>query len=202
MGLLIWIVLLFMAMVFHEVAHGVVAAWLGDPTARDRGRLSLNPLKHIDPFWTVLFPALLFISSHGHFMIGMAKPVPVNYARLQSPKRDMIWVALAGPVTNFLLAGIFAFLWKVTGQPFFLLGVYLNLGLGLFNLVPIPPLDGSRVLAGILPYPWVRHYLWLEPYGFLIVFLLYVSGILFRLLMPALDFACRLLEVPGLGGSF
>ena len=132
----------------------------------------------------------------------MAKPVPVNFSRLRNPKRDMIWVALAGPAANILLASLLSFFWKLSGYMMLLYGIYFNLGLAVFNLIPVPPLDGSRVMAGILPLPAARLYLKLEPFGFLIVLFLYMSGFLFYLIFPGMDVLCRFLDVPPLGIRF
>ena len=193
-----WIVLFLATVILHEVCHGFAACRLGDPTARDAGRLTFNPLKHVDLYWTVLFPAMLFIATQGRFAIGMAKPVPVNFLRLRNPRRDMVIVALAGPLANFILAGALNFFWKLFQNDYFLYGIYFNLGIALFNLVPIPPLDGSRVLAGILPVSLSRAYLKIEPFGFLIVLGLYMSGALLYIIIPGMNFFCRLLEVPTL----
>jgi len=195
MSVLLWAVVFMATVVVHEVCHGLAAYALGDPTAYRAGRLSLNPIKHIDLFWTILFPAVLFFSTGGSLAFGMAKPVPVNFGLLGNPRRDMIWVALAGPAANFALAWILAGVWKVFQVPFFLYAVYLNLGIAFFNLVPIPPLDGSRILAGIMPSSWARRYLAIEPAGFAIVFLLYLGGFLFYFIVPGVDGVCRLLEV-------
>lgn len=194
----LWILLFLMTVVVHEVCHGLAAYALGDPTAKNAGRLTLNPLKHLDPFWTVIFPVLLFISTQGRFIIGMAKPVPVNFRLLGNPKKDMIWVALAGPLANFVLAAVFSFLWDYRPHAFVLYAVYFNLGIAFFNLVPIPPLDGSRIIAGLLPIPWARRYLQIEPFGFFIVFILYLTGFLFYAIIPCIDFSCRLLTIPTL----
>lgn len=182
----------------HEYCHGLLADRLGDPTAREAGRLTLNPLRHIDPFWTVLLPALLFFSTRGEFVIGMARPVPVNFLNLRNPKRDMIWVAAAGPLANFSLAVFLAVLFKFYPLPFFLYAVYFNLGLGIFNLIPIPPLDGSRILTGLLPTFLAVPYLKLEPFGFLLVLALYFSGLLYTILLPGIHFFCKMLGIPTL----
>ena len=180
----------------HECCHGFLADRLGDPTARNAGRLTLNPLKHLDPFWTVLLPVLLFISTRGQFAIGMARPVPVNFLNLRKPKRDMIWVAAAGPGANFILAGFLTLLFKFFPTPFLLYAIYFNLGLGVFNLIPIPPLDGSRILTGLLPRSLASWYLRLEPFGFLLVLALYFSGIIYWILIPGIDFLCQVLAIP------
>ncbi len=182
----------------HEYCHGLLANRLGDPTARHAGRLSLNPLRHIDPFWTVLLPLLLFLSTRGQFAIGMARPVPVNFANLRNPKRDMIWVALAGPAANFGLAALLAFLFKGFPNSLLLYAIYFNVGIAVFNLIPIPPLDGSRILTGLLPSSLARPYVRLEPFGFLIVLALYFSGILYGILLPSIDFFCQRLGVPSI----
>ena len=182
----------------HEVAHGAVAFIRGDRTAKALGRLTLNPFRHIDFFWTVFLPAMLFISTGGRFIMGMAKPVPVNFSNLYRPKSDMIWVALAGPAANIVFAEFLLWLLQVTAFPLLLYGVYFNLGLAVFNLIPIPPLDGSRILAGILPRPLDRQYLNLEPYGFLLVLILYFTGLLYAWVIPGVNLLAWLFGVPKL----
>jgi Zn-dependent protease len=193
-----WIVIFLLTVTVHEAAHGAVAFIRGDRTAKEMGRLTLNPLRHIDWFWTVLFPALLFISTNGQFVLGMAKPVPVNFANLYRPKRDMIWVALAGPAANIILAQFLLFLFRKTAFPLLLLGVYFNLGLAVFNLLPIPPLDGSRILAGILPKGLDHNYLKLEPFGFLAVLFLYMTGLLYLWVIPGVNWLASFLGAPEL----
>jgi len=160
----VWLVPLVIAIVFHEVAHGRVARRLGDPTAQERGRLSFNPIKHVDPFGTVILPLILAVS-HAGAIFGWAKPVPVNYARLRNPRRDMVLVALAGPGMNLLLAFVGALILTATlalsggvenGVARFIAlnalnFVYINIFLGVFNLLPIPPFDGGHVVEGLLP---------------------------------------------------
>lgn len=180
----------------HEYCHGLLADRLGDRTAREAGRLSLNPLRHLDPFWTVLLPLLLFVGTRGQFAIGMARPVPVNFLNLRNPKRDMIWVALAGPAANLGLAALLALFFKFLPNSFLLYAIYFNVGIAMFNLIPIPPLDGSRILTGLLPSFLARYYVRLEPFGFLLVLALYFSGVLYAFLLPAIDFFTQWLGVP------
>lgn len=186
---------LLLAITLHEVAHGWMALRCGDTTARDQGRLSLNPLRHIDPIGTVLIPGVLAVL--GGFIFGWAKPVPVNFRRLRHPKRDMALVALAGPGSNLLMAigwGLVMLLgyhllasasWA--GEPLLrmgLVGIDVNLMLGVLNLIPIPPLDGSRVLAGMLPDRFGQMMARIEPYGLIILVVLLTVGGLFSVLMP------------------
>jgi Zn-dependent protease len=180
---------LLLAITLHEVAHGWTALQFGDTTAKTQGRLSLNPLRHIDPIGTVLVPALLAI--FGGFIFGWAKPLPVNYQRLRQPKRDMALVALAGPGANLVMALGWALAAMVghgaqttlpwLGEPLMLMGVAgvnVNVMLGVLNLVPIPPLDGSRALAGVLPDRFGLIMARMEPYGLIILVLLLASGVL------------------------
>lgn len=192
-----------LALTFHEFAHGYIAYRLGDPTARMAGRLTLNPLKHLDPVGTI---ALFFIH------IGWAKPVPVNPVYFRNPKKDMLWVALAGPLTNLVLALFSAMVVKVVLTvatilphtpataailgPFIkmmVISVWINLVLCIFNFLPVPPLDGSRILTGLLPDDLARSYLKIERYGFIIIILLAFSGILSRIINPVIIFANSLL---------
>ncbi len=197
-SVLVWIAIFLTAVTVHEVSHGAVAFLRGDQTAKAMGRLTLNPFKHIDLFWTVLLPVVLYVSTGGRFVMGMAKPVPVNFDNLHHPKRDMILVALAGPAANIILAEFLLALTRVTHYPLLLLGVYLNLGLAIFNLIPIPPLDGSRIIAGILPKPLDRQYLKLEPYGFWIVLALYATGLLYAWVIPGINLLAAFLGIPRL----
>ena len=175
------------AITVHEAAHGYVARYLGDDTAYVLGRVTLNPIKHIDPIGTILMPLLLYFATSGTFLFGYAKPVPVQFEQLRHPKRDMIWVALAGPASNFaqailwalLLVGLLAF---GVQEPFFVkmcqAGVLVNLVMWAFNLFPLPPLDGGRVLAGLLPRGGAQELLArIEPFGFFIVMGLVIAGV-------------------------
>lgn len=198
--LVLWVLSFLATVTFHEVAHGVVARRLGDPTAEERGRLTLNPLKHIDPIWTVALPLALYLGSGGRFALGMAKPVPVDFSRLRNPRKGMVYVALAGPIANILLAAVLAGFYRALHADALLLPIYLNLGIAVFNLLPIPPLDGSRVLFGVLPRPWALAYAKLEPYGFALVLLLHALGILAWLIMPVLALLSKLLGLPVLMG--
>jgi Zn-dependent protease len=198
----VFVFVFLMTVVIHEVSHGFVAYCLGDSTAKRAGRLSLNPLRHIDPFWTVILPVMFFVTTGGRFAIGMAKPVPVNFSMLRNPRRDMIFVALAGPLANIILADLLSVLFHMTQSPLVLTVLWFNLGLAMFNLIPIPPLDGSRILAGLLPRKWAEFFFIIEPFGFLITMVLYFSGFLFYLIVPGVDFFCRLMEVPALPVHF
>ena len=184
-----------MAVTFHEVAHGYVAYLLGDPTAKSAGRLTLNPIKHLDPVGTL---ALFLVK------VGWAKPVPINPRYFQNPRQGLIYVSLAGPVTNFILAICFALLFhglatvyghvpkgQMQGifQPLAYMcqaGVLVNLGLGIFNLLPIPPLDGSNILAGLLPPRLAQSYMQSGKYGFIILIVLFLSGAVHKVIVPIL----------------
>lgn len=174
------------AITVHEAAHGYVARYLGDNTAYMLGRVTLNPLKHIDPIGTVLMPLMLYFATSGTFLFGYAKPVPVNFHHLRRPKRDMVWVALAGPGSNIIQALLWAIGFTVlrgmdVEEPFFLLmcmaGVLTNLVMAAFNLFPLPPLDGGRILVGLLPARQAHAVSRIEPWGFFVVLGLVLLGI-------------------------
>jgi len=225
-NILLWAVPVMMAVIFHEVAHGYAALRLGDTTARDMGRLTLNPLPHIDPMGTVMIP-LILIAVGSPFIFGYAKPVPVNFLRLRKPKRDMVYVAAAGPATNLLLAFSAALLLRLCylvdpslfmplinhdaaigfaaslvltaiRMLFFLFA--LSVVLALFNLFPVPPLDGGRIAVGILPQNLARSYARIEPFGMLIVIFIFIFdpfGIFSGILGIGMGIIARLL----LGGD-
>ena len=193
------------AITVHEAAHGYVARHYGDNTAWMLGRVTLNPLKHIDPVGTILMPLFLYVATSGAFLFGYAKPVPVRFDRLRHPKRDMIWVDLAGPASNLIQALFWgALLYVLLGlglhEPFFLQmckgGVLVNIVMFVFNLFPLPPLDGGRVLTGLLPREAANALARVEPYGFFIVMALVVSGVVSSLWMrPLMNATYGLLEL-------
>jgi Zn-dependent protease len=187
-GFSTWIIPVLLAVTLHEAAHGFVANRLGDPTAREAGRVSLNPFRHVDPFGTVLLPGMLLLMQ-SPFLFGYAKPVPVNFLRLRHPRRDMALVALAGPLTNLVLALIAALLVRpaefLPGDSFdwvysnLIHAIHLNVVLAVFNMLPIPPLDGGRILVALLPPALARPFAKLDRLGILLV-------LLFLFLIPRL----------------
>jgi len=195
---------LLFAITVHEVAHGWVAKQLGDPTAMMMGRLTLNPIKHIDPVGTILVPGMLLFM--GGFIFGWAKPVPVTWENLKKPKRDMALVAVAGPAANLLMALIWAMIGKIglllvgemswLGTPLALMGVVgvtFNLILMVLNLLPILPLDGGRIVESLLPGPLSWKFSRLEPFGFIILLVLLISGVLGQLLTAPVHFLEQLI---------
>ncbi len=194
-----------LAITLHEAAHGYAAKYFGDNTAYMLGRVTLNPIPHIDPMGTVLMPLLLYIATSGAFLFGYAKPVPVRFGNLRNPKRDMIWVALAGPASNLVQALGWAsllYFYQGTGvtEPFLVEmaqgGVLANVVMFVFNLFPLPPLDGGRILVGLLPY---RQAMWvsrLEPYGFFIVMGLVLVGVVSNVWMrPLMSLTYQLINL-------
>jgi Zn-dependent protease len=203
----LWAVPVLFAVVLHEVAHGWVANRLGDPTAARMGRLTLNPISHVDLFGTILIP-LFLIAVSAPFIFGYAKPVPVNFHNLRNPKRDMIWVAAAGPLTNIVLAVASVYFFKAVHGLEHLLpnmleaplammaqgSVKMNVMLAAFNLLPLPPLDGGRVLVGIAPQPLSSIVARIEPFGFLILLALLMTHTLDFFLEPFVYFVLRLVQ--------
>lgn len=183
------------AITLHEAAHGYVAKYFGDNTAWSLGRVTLNPIKHIDPIGTIVMPLVLYFATAGTFLFGYAKPVPVRFGALRNPKRDMVWVALAGPASNLFQAvlwGVLFYMLQASGvtEDFFLkmcrAGLLVNVVMFVFNLFPLPPLDGGRILVGLLPYRAAEMVSRVEPYGFFIVMGLILAGIINKLWMAPL----------------
>jgi Zn-dependent protease len=197
----IWVVPVVLGITVHEVAHGWIASRLGDRTAMMLGRLTLNPLKHIDPVGTILIPGLLLLM-HAGFIFGYAKPVPITWQNLKQPKRDMALVAVAGPLSNLLMGIGWALLIRValllgeSGTALAYMGVAgitINAILMILNLLPLPPLDGGRVMTGLLPGPWAYRFSRIEPYGFFILIGLLVTGVLGLILWPLISLVMSLL---------
>jgi len=190
------------AITVHEAAHGYAAKYFGDMTAFNAGRISLNPLKHIDPFGTILLPALTIML--GGILFGWAKPVPVDFRRLRNPKKDMLWVAAAGPASNFVMAIFWALVMKfsVSAPEAFVLplalmakaGVSINIVLMVLNLLPLPPLDGGRIAVSLLPLNLARPFAQIERYGFIILIVLLFTGVLGRVLDPLIGLVYDLIS--------
>lgn len=204
--IVIWAIPILFAITLHEVAHGWVASFFGDQTARFSGRLSLNPIKHIDPIGTILVPLLMLLVNN--FMFGWAKPVPVDARNLRHPRRDLALVALAGPVANLIMALLWALIGKGGailidmhnawfGVPLVYMGgagMTINVVLAVLNLLPLPPLDGGKVLMAILPPRLAYRLNWIEPYSFLILIMLIFSGVLTHIMAPIILFILNLLS--------
>jgi len=193
------------AITVHEAAHGYAARHFGDNTAYMMGRITLNPIKHIDPVGTILMPLLLFFATSGAFLFGYAKPVPVDFSRLRNPKQDMFWVAAAGPGANLFMAFCWAFMlklaWLLPGNAFTLplsemskIGILVNCVLMVLNLLPLPPLDGGRIAVSLLPHRLAWKFAQLERWGFPILLLLLFTGILGAVMNPLVIFAARTIE--------
>lgn len=193
-SLLVQFAILIYSVILHEIAHGWVADKLGDPTARLAKRLTLNPIPHTDLLMTILLPLLLFFS-HAGIIFGAAKPVPIDPFNFREPKKDTALVALAGPVTNLLIAVFLAFLFRLAPLEIFSTGVIWNVGLALFNLFPLPPLDGFKVLTGLVSDDIARDLIGLERFGFILIFivLIFFPGFIFGLISPLMQIITGLL---------
>ncbi|MBY0341753.1 MAG: site-2 protease family protein [Rhodocyclaceae bacterium] len=193
------------AITLHEAAHGYVARHFGDPTAWQLGRVSLNPVRHIDPVGTILVPGLILLFSGGGFLFGWAKPVPVDFGRLHHPKRDMIWVAAAGPAANLAMLLGWALLYKYGAsnpesiygaamQAMGQAGILINASLMLLNLLPLPPLDGGRIMVGLLPHHLAWRFAQIERFGFIILLVLLFTGLLNAILLPLMRVLLALIQ--------
>lgn len=202
----IWALPVLLAVTLHEVAHGWAALRFGDHTAQALGRLTLNPIRHVDPVGTILVPLMLVIVSLGAFMFGWAKPVPVDYRNLKNPRKNMIWIAAAGPAANFVMAVLWGWLGHLGAsdmigyfsRPLALMaeaGVVINISLMVLNLLPLPPLDGGRILMGVLPLGAAVKLARIEPYGFFILLGLFATHLIDPLLLPLYYVALNLLTL-------
>ena len=203
--IVLWAVPVVFAITLHEAAHGYVARHFGDRTAEALGRITLNPLRHIDPIGTVLVPAMLFLTAGPQYIFGWAKPVPVNFGNLRHPKRDMLWVAGAGPFANFAMAFGWMVVLKLTlvdgvwpseaAARMARIGVSVNLILMALNLLPIPPLDGGRIAVSLLPSRAAAVWARLEPFGFLVIVVLMFTPLLGELIRPLSNAGAALLRL-------
>lgn len=202
-GIAIYALPVILAITMHEAAHGYVAKHFGDFTAYNEGRISLNPTRHIDPIGTILVPVVLFITTKvamgAGFLFGWAKPVPVNFSNLRQPKRDMLWVAAAGPGANLVMALFWALVMKLAvimpindfTKPMLMMGragIEINVILMVLNLLPLPPLDGGRMAVSLLPRRIAYQFSKIEPYGFVILLVLLISGVLGVIVLPVIIF--------------
>lgn len=205
--IVLWIVPVVAAITLHEAAHGYVARTFGDRTAELQGRITLNPLKHIDPVGTLLVPGVLILAAKlggPHFVFGWAKPVPVNFGNLRNPKRDMLWVAAAGPASNFAMAVLWALVLKAAApgggidsthlSSMAQIGISVNLVLMALNLLPVPPLDGGRIAVSLLPMAAARAWARIEPYGLFIILGMLAFGVLDYVMGPLLRVSEWLLQ--------
>lgn len=188
-GIILNLPLLLISVSIHEFAHGWTAYKRGDNTAKEAGRLTLNPISHIDPIGTIILPLLLFITTQGRFVFGAAKPVPVNFNNLKNPKQDIIWVGASGPLANFMFAVCLSLIYRSLSHiPFISILCWqlitINIILGVFNLIPIPPLDGSRIVMGLLPRHLSYKYALIEPYGFFIIMAFIFLGLFDSMVEP------------------
>ncbi|MBX4191293.1 MAG: site-2 protease family protein [Candidatus Doudnabacteria bacterium] len=207
LSVVIFVAILLFSIILHEVAHGLMAEKLGDPTARFMGRLTLNPISHIDPVGSILVPLILLLptivsGTPPKFLFGWAKPVPVDYRNIRDVRKGLILISIVGPLTNFMLAAIAAlvvrYMSNLSDTGLVLLGqvILVNIVLSVFNMIPIPPLDGSKVLAGILGYinrDWMHTFLELERYGFILVIVMIMTGVSGMILRPAVEFMYKIL---------
>ena len=206
----IWVLPLITAITVHEAAHAYAAYYFGDNTAKSLGRVSLNPIKHIDWLGSVLIPILMLVSKMG-FIFGWAKPVPIDYHKLKNPKQNMIWIALAGPLSNLVMGILWAIILRLCALTniqneaiIFIIfmavaGIMINTILLVLNLLPLPPLDGSRILSGVLPNKWSVIYNKVEPYGFFIIIGLMIFGLLGIILNPFINlFLSLLADISGI----
>ena len=206
-GIAIWALPVILAITLHEAAHGYVAKHFGDLTAYAQGRVSLNPMRHIDPMGTVVVPLVLFTLSKltvgTGFLFGWAKPVPVDFGNLRRPKYDMLWVAAAGPGANLFMAFLWALVMKLAlslpesdlTRPMLLMGeagIEINVILMVLNLLPLPPLDGGRMAVSLLPHRMAHHFARIEPYGFMILLLLLFTGMLGTIIGPFIMFTVQM----------
>jgi Zn-dependent protease len=193
------------AITLHEAAHGYAARYFGDPTAWQLGRISLNPIRHIDLVGTIIIPVVILLFSGGSFLFGYAKPVPVDFSRLRQPKKDMLWVAAAGPAANLFMALCWALLlklaWVMPANDFTLplsemskIGIIINCVLMVLNLLPLPPLDGGRIAVSLLPHRLAWQFAKIEPWGFPILLVLLFSGILNAVMNPLVSLVARAIE--------
>lgn len=201
MGTFVSLIAFVVALAAHEFAHARVAYALGDTTARDSGRLTLNPLAHIDPMGTLILPAILILTRFP-VVFGWAKAVPVDPSNFVSPRKGMMITSAAGPAANFALALVFVFLFKFSSEgipsfsairPFFAYSILINIVLGIFNLIPVPPLDGANILAGILPFKAAVSYMKFSRYGILVLVGLLYLGLFERFIMPVVSFIANML---------